>query len=318
MKKQNVLISIDVEAPIGKNGVEKLIYGKVNGREYGINHIMNILDLYKIKGLFFVDIAEAWEYGEDAVKKVLMDIDKRGHDVGVHLHPDRMADKARRYLWQYSYSEQYDLIKKCTAFYIETLKKKPKSFRAGRYGANTDTIDILSKLGYEIDMSMYYGMKKRCQIDGKYETVNCIKRMGSVLEIPVTVFKSFDLFGYVRFDKIDESMPLGEFRYVLNKAEQENSVDIISFFMHSFSFMNWRSNPEQPQFSNRNDKRIKQMIEYCRVREYDFLDEEKCIALEENKTTSRKILDTSRGLKPIYYDFVRAHKIIKEKLIRNI
>lgn len=316
--KQKVLVSIDVESPIGVNGVEKLIYGKTIDGEYGINKIMDILDKYHIKGLFFVDIAEAWEYGENQIKQVMCDIEKRGHNVGVHLHPDRMADKNRKYLWQYSYEEQYELIKKVTEFYVDTLGHYPISFRAGRYGANNETIDILKELEYKIDMSMYYGMKKRCKIDGEYQTINKVKNINNICEIPVTVFKSFDMFNYRRFDKIDESMPFSEFKYVLKKIEQEKSVDVISFFMHSFSILDWRVNPDNPEYSQRNYKRIIKMIQFCKDNGYNFIGEEDCILNKVKYYCENKELCTNNNIGSIFYSFVRAYKIIKEKLIRNI
>ena len=318
MKLQKVLVSIDVEAPIGDEGVEKLIYGKSGESEYGINYIMDILDSLEIKGLFFVDIAEAWEYGEDAIRDILLTISRRGHSVGVHLHPDRMNDKTRKYLWQYTYEEQYEMIKKCTEFYIDTLKKRPISFRAGRYGADNNTLDILNELQYKIDMSMYYGMRKRCHISDRYETVNSIKCIQNIIEVPVTVFKSFDLFGYKRFDKIDESMPFGEFKYALGKAKKEQSVSVVSFFMHSFSLLNWRSNPDKPVFNKKNELRIKKMLEYCKQNGYQFIGEKSCLETSVLEATNKKILNTSKGIKGIGYAIIRAFKIVKEKMIRNI
>ena len=259
MTQQLFLVSIDTEAPAGNDAVNNMIYCKTDSGEYGINHIMDMLDSYDIKGLFFVDIAEAWHYGEEKIKKVLFDIDNRNHDIGVHIHPDHMTDPDRRFLWQYSFDEQYEIIKKCTEFYESVLGRKPLSFRAGRYGADNNTIKILSMLGYKYDMSMYYGMKKRCKIDGEFETINNVKLLpGGVYEIPVTVFKSFDFIGYKRFDKLDESMPYGEFVGVVKEMLTSRSVSVGSFFMHSFSFVDWRKNPNKPVYRETNDKRIKQ------------------------------------------------------------
>ena len=317
-RQQKVLVSIDVESPIGINGIDNLIYGKTLEGEYGINKIIDLLDSYSIKGLFFVDIAEAWEYDEEQIKQVMIDIENRGHNVGVHLHPDRMADKNKKFLWQYSYDEQYEMIKKVTDFYIKVLNHEPISFRAGRYGANNDTIDILNELGYKIDMSMYYGMKKRCKIEGEYETINRRKLINKVIEVPVTVFKSFDMFKYKRFDKIDESMPLSEMKQVMREIENKNSVDIISFFMHSFSLLNWRANPNAPKYNKKNYKRINNMLNYCVERGYKFICEDDCVLLNENFNEPDEEINTSQYYYSYIYSITRAHKIIKEKIIRNI
>lgn len=317
MTQQLFLVSIDTEAPAGNDAVNNMIYCKTDAGEYGINHIMDMLDCYDIKGLFFVDIAEAWHYGEEKIKKVLLDINNRKHDIGVHIHPDHMADPDRMFLWQYSFDEQYEIIKKCTEFYERVLGRKPLSFRAGRYGADNNTIRILSKLGYKYDMSMYYGMKKRCKMDGKYETINKVKLLpGGVYEIPVTVFKSFDFLGYKRFDKLDESMPYGEFVGVVNEMLTTKSVSIASFFMHSFSFVNWRKNPDDPDFNSRNHNRIDSMFRYileCNLG--CFISEGE---LEKIKTENIQEKHDVMQLFSPKYALLRAYKIMREKLIRNI
>ena len=42
-------------------------------------------------------------------------------------------------------------------------------------------------MGYKYDMSMYYGMKKRCRISNEYETINRVKKLENLYEIPVTM-----------------------------------------------------------------------------------------------------------------------------------
>ena len=111
MSGKPVLVSIDTEGPCGCNFVDKLIWGRtVDGVNAGIEMLLDIFDSNGVKGLFFVDIAEAWECGSDSIREVLLYIDGRGHDIGVHIHPDRMCDSNRRYLWEYSVAEQRDMI----------------------------------------------------------------------------------------------------------------------------------------------------------------------------------------------------------------
>lgn len=316
---QKVLVSIDVEAPEGLNGINNLIYGNIRGKEYGINCLMDILDSFEIKGLFFVDIAEAWEYNSKDIKGVINTINSRGHNVGVHIHPDRMKDRQRRFLWQYSYNEQKEIIEKCTNFYTDTMGKSPISFRAGRYGANNDTIELLSYFGYKIDMSVFYGMNKRCKVDHPYLTVNRVIRSNNIIEVPVTAFKSFDMFGYKRFDKIDESMPLEELKLVCQEIEKSNSVDVISFFMHSFSLLNWRSKPESPQYSDNNYTRIRKMLKYLKnTKKYLFLTENDILKTNFRYKNDFSILDTSNKIESLLFSIKRARKIVLEKMINNI
>ena len=139
------IFTVDVEGHVGSDPVGHLIYGETaDGKLCGIDMLMDTIDRYKMRGLFFVDIAEAWDYGEDKIAGVLKHIEGRGHDVGVHIHPDHMADRKRLFLSEYSKEEQYEIISKCTNFYEKVLGHKPLAFRAGKYGANRETLDILA------------------------------------------------------------------------------------------------------------------------------------------------------------------------------
>ena len=96
---QKVLASIDTEGPAGADPVETMIYSKAsNGKEYGIRYLMKMFDERGIRGLFFVDIPEIVDHGEDKIERVLKEIHDNGHDVGVHVHPDHMADKNKLFL----------------------------------------------------------------------------------------------------------------------------------------------------------------------------------------------------------------------------
>lgn len=311
---QRVLISIDVEAPLGQNGVEKLVYGRIGNELFGIDRLMDLFDDKSVRGLFFVDICEAWEYGKDDVVDVLKHIASRGHDVGVHVHPDRMADKKRRYLWQYSFEEQYEIIKKATDLYIEALGKKPLSFRAGRYGADDNTLLVLKKLGYKIDMSFFYG-KKSCKIS-KFKGYNKLQMIDGVLEVPVTSFTSFKLFNYRKYEKTDCSLNHGEFKFFNKKLF--GKVDVLSFFAHSFSLLKWRTRPDSPLFSKRMEKRFISNLSFLTKNDsYSFISERDILSLDiEEKEENEPNL--SRGLRPFFYFLRTVFKVLINRIQNNV
>jgi peptidoglycan/xylan/chitin deacetylase (PgdA/CDA1 family) len=272
MDKKPVLITIDTEGPCGSDPVEHLIYGVTNkGERCGIEMLMDIFDLYSVKGLFFVDIAEAWNYGKEKIKDVLKCIRQRGHDTGVHIHPDHIADKNRRYLWQYSYNEQYEILQQCLDFYCSCTGEMPLSFRAGRYGLNNDTLDILSKQGYQYDMSGFYG-SRYCRISPPL-TCNKLTIYKDIVEIPVTVYKSYECLGYSRYDKIDVSMPFGEFKRITGRMLSDDSIDIISLFLHSFSLLDWRKKCDAPKYLKREQSKACKMIEFLMDSGCSFISE---------------------------------------------
>jgi len=311
---QKILISIDTEVPAGN--IESLIYGRIkNGKEYGIRYLMKLFDKYNAKGLFFVDLAEAWDYGEEGISEVVNVIIEYGHDVGVHLHPDHMSDRNKRYLWQYSYDEQYEMISKCTELYSKITGKVPLSFRAGRYGANDETIKILENLGYKYDMS-YFAKNKYCKIQS--DQFNKLFYIGNILEVPVTSFKSLSTPFYERYDKMDSGQMAGEFKRVLRNAEDNNSVDIASFFVHSFSFLNWRINPYLTKLDRRMEKRIKQNLRSVSESEFStFISESEIDEIPVSSDNDRE-LNCAKGLKQYFYFCDRAFEVLKARAIRNV
>lgn len=318
-KRQKVLISVDTEGPAGEMPVERMIYSKTrDNKEYGINFLMNYFDSEGVKALFFVDIPEIIDHGEDKIKKVMLDIASRGHDVGVHVHPDHMVDINRRYLWQYTYDEQYEIIARSTEFYEKTLKKAPISFRAGRYGANNDTIEVLKKLGYLYDMSQFYA-SRYCLIDPPI-TWNRVVRYGDsqLKEVPVTTVKSFSTPFYERNDQIDSGRIPSEFRRFMKEILRTDAVDVVSMFFHSFQFIDWRNNPDDPHFSKKKYNYVIRNMEYLKEQNVEFITENDLSNIVENEKDNLGAVDTSKGLIAYYYFIIRAISVIRDRIILNI
>lgn len=316
---QKVLVSIDTEGPAGIDPVERMIYGKtVDGKEYGIRYLMDLFSERNIKGLFFVDIPEIADYGETKIERVLKDINENGHDVGVHVHPDHMADINRRYLWQYSKEEQYEIIARCTDFYEKVLKKKPLSFRAGRYGADNNTLEVLDELGYKYDMSQFYA-SRYCKIDPPV-TWNRIVTFGKnrVKEVPVTTFRSLSTPFYSRNDQIDSGNERSEFKRNIKAITSTGTVDVISMFFHSFQFLDWRKHPDAPIFSRKRWKKSISNLDYLINQKLDFISEKELAELPINEQDIIGVLDRSKGILPYYYFGLRAIETIWQHLTLNV
>lgn len=317
--RQKVLVSVDTEGPAGELPVEKMIYGQArDGKEYGINFLMDLFDEHGIRALFFVDIPEIKDHGEEKIAKVMLDVVNRGHDVGVHVHPDHMADINRRYLWEYTVDEQYEIIARCTEFYEKTLKKAPISFRAGRYGANNDTLDVLEKLGYKYDMSEFYA-SRYCKITPQV-TWNRIVRCGDrkLKEVPVTTVRSFSTRFYSRNDQIDSGRIPGEFRRFMEEIEKTGSVDVVSMFFHSFQFIDWRVNPDAPKFSKRKHTRVIKNLKYLSDQNIEYISEKDLDDLKENTIDRLGAVDTSKGLSAYYYFLIRTAQVLWNKTVRDV
>lgn len=311
---KNVILTIDTEGHDGKNPIEKLIWGKaVDGKEYGINHIMDICDRFAVKALFFVDIAEAWDYGKEKIAEVATHIRNRGHDVGVHVHPDHMADKSRLFLWEYTREEQFEIIKKCTDLYVEIMGEHPLAFRAGKYGANRDTLDVLDELGYKFDFSQFYG-QKWCGINPPV-AINTPVKYKSIIEIPVTIYESISVGKFRRYDKIDATMNLSEYKYIMDKSVNLADNLIITLFYHSFSMLYWRDDPDSVSVNKKEESKfIKTLAYITNSSDYKFislkdLTNEKLGDIFENN--SNCIYKIKNPIISIWFTILKAFRIKK-------
>ena len=274
---------------------------------------MDEFDKVNAKVLFFVDFAEAWDYGRDKVEKVVHTILDRGHNVGVHIHPDHMADKNRLFLYEYSREEQYDIIKRCTDLYTEIVGRPPKSFRAGKYGANYDTLDILCELGYKYDFSEFYH-QKWCGINPPI-AINAPCRYKSLTEFPVTMHQSVHLGPLVREDKLDiEQMTAGELRYGLTQIVKAPFDMVTTLFFHSFSLLKWRDRPDAPEKNEKNLAKLQSAVKavaendgMCFISEADL----DSVAAANAEYAMKSEIKWRNQIKGVWYTYVKALKIVK-------
>lgn len=271
MKK--IILTIDTEGPRGSDPVLHQIWGKIGNKYYGISKIIEICDKYGIKGLFFVDIPEIWDMGYDKIKEVITYIREKGHDVGVHIHPHHMPNETRHFLFDYSRDEQFEIISECTKKYFEITGEYPKSFRAGKYGANRETLDILNELGYMYDFSEFYS-QKWCGINPEIAYILPVKYK-NLIEFPVTIFMSFSLpYLYQRYDKLEATNDPAETLHILDQYSKTKNDELIVLFLHSFSFLNFLDTPDSPTLNKVKLDRFIETIEgIVRTNNYQFVGE---------------------------------------------
>lgn len=308
-----VIVTVDTEGHVGNDPFLRLVLGDTGMGHYGIEYIMDLFDEVQARVLFFVDFAAAWDYGVDQVEKVVRLILERGHDVGVHIHPDHMGDKSRPFLWQYSREEQYDLIARCTELYHKVTGRRPKSFRAGKYGANRDTLDILCELGYQYDFSQFYH-QKWCGIEPPI-TINAPCQYKQLTEFPVTMHRSFSLFSFVREDKLDvEQMTISEMRYALKQVAKQPFSMVATLFLHSFSLIDWFDSPDAVKPNPVKIEKCRQAIkavcdhaDLCFVSEADL----STIQVEETRIALKSDIVWHNNLRGGIYTFIKAKNIAK-------
>lgn len=278
-----VLITVDVETSIGGAfahperlrpvGAEKRIYGRINGKEYGIPLIMEILEHHHLQGVFFVEPLCSYYFGEKMVREVCQYISSRGHEVQLHLHPNyqifQYPDWPKRakagklfpdILAKYSFEEQKKLIQKGKEI-LESCKTNPFAFRAGCFGANNQTLRALRENGFLFDSSFDLSMlNQTCFI--KIDSINDLTKVNGIFETPVTNYFDFKLGKIKRLRHLDLcAISFHEARSVLQKA-LKYGMKIVTFILHSFSFLKKRD--VQYQTAKPNKIVIKRFEKLCR------------------------------------------------------
>lgn len=250
MKK--IIWTCDTEIGELGNGVENaydiFVLGKVKGKEAGIHYINETAHKYGATIHHFIDVYQP-KYSRqiiDACERIIAD----GHSIGLHTHPSLMYGK--RYMYEYSLSEQQKIIEYGQNFFEKHLGYLPNSHRAGGYGADENTIFALESAGIKIDSS-YYHNNGYCHLPQM--SVNSIQQCcgTNVLEMPVSVFGiKKTLFGVpiwknVMWQKLD-------FRYgasvkdILTVIDSAQDQSVFVLFLHSFNFLHIIYNFNKGQF----------------------------------------------------------------------
>jgi SAM-dependent methyltransferase len=158
-KKPVSFLSFDVEALPGRareDHVNRLIWGKVDGAEFGIRKIASILGQHKIKGNFLIDLATSVLYGDKVVAEIGHFILEQGHELHAHLHSEWLVRKWNikgRYngpegLNQLNAQLNHQFLQFTAFKYAQLFGSNPICFRGGGYHFNEHTVDAARAAGF--------------------------------------------------------------------------------------------------------------------------------------------------------------------------
>jgi len=317
----NYLIpTIDVEAlrSLSRLGdFDRLIMGKRNDEYFGVPKILDIIGEYNGSGTFYVDFAEVG-HGTDKLKELSDLIIKKGSDIQLHIHPQFIADKNRYLLNQYSKKEQAEIIEKCIEIYKQCTGGKPTSFRAGGYGADESTIELLREHGFNSDSSYFYN-HKWCNI--KPKPLNKISRINNIYEIPVTIFEnkiSYTFAGQTVKEKtLIKKLDIdGCTKEELQKgfdALKSSGVRVIILFLHSFSLFKIDYNYKNiyPDFTDA--EKLKFILDYSLKNNYQIASVKTVTPLLDNYINDNEIIPTITTER----NFIKSSVITVKKKIKK-
>ncbi len=238
--KTLLAITVDTESTMA--GVrplppEVMVYGRVGGGVYGIERIMDCCDARGVKATFFVSTLEALHHGDDHVRRMAACVLGRGHDAQLHVHPNWWrGDFARKRLTDYSFDEQAEVIGLGKEAFRRACGHDPMAHRAGGLLANADTLRAVEANGIMVDSSVAPRYHEYELGAGRAEPT-VPRRLGGVVEVPVTTFAQVRLGGWTLSRNFDlNADSLGELRFVVDRAVRQRAP-VVTLLLHSFAFV---------------------------------------------------------------------------------
>lgn len=252
MSRPKCILTVDVEAlPLRAPGhhVDTLIYGCIDGEEWGIGRIMDIADYHGVKMTFFLDFAEAELYG-DAITEVGKYIVSRGHDLQIHCHYDLLATKiferfpqaGQNYHTWYEDEDISDfIVDYCLEQYHKCTTKEPIVFRGGEYRFGAALLRKLKEKGIAADASYNYLRPRQRPVNRQFVYEN------GLLELPVGILPEHgrEPKRILNFNKRDVYPACaGDIEVALKRYEllfrdfyaSYGDSALASFLMHGWSF----------------------------------------------------------------------------------
>jgi hypothetical protein len=159
--------SFDVEAASGRasgDPIDSLVWGRLDGGEYGIGRICDVLEQYGIRGNFLVDFATCGFEGPAKLGRIVDFLGGRGHEVHMHLHPEWLAEVWGLPLIEghlptgaiggaHLDSTPYEMCRRLLEFTVNQYEtyvgRPPRLFRSGAYRMSPQLILAAGSLGIE-------------------------------------------------------------------------------------------------------------------------------------------------------------------------
>jgi hypothetical protein len=262
----NVFLTIDTEfSPRdfhAHNGaiaalVDRDIDGITPEGRFGIGYQMDRLEAHGLTAVFQVEALSASAIGMETLKRVVAEVQSRGHEIQLHVHaewlgaltaPDLPKFRGRN-LVSYTEDEQARIIGRGLRNLRDAGAKAVTAFRAGNYGANRDTLRAVARNGLVYDTSLNV-----CYLDPAWNRECGSGRMltrpaliEGVREIPISFF--VDWPGHCRPAQLC-ACSSAEMKHALDQAWTRgwSSFVIVS---HSFELIRRPKTPSGPTMPDR-------------------------------------------------------------------
>ena len=197
-KNRYALLTVDTEAlpkRASDDHVRRLMWGEHPAGTAGVREMCAIGDEFNAKHVFFVDICGAYARREE-VLAVIGWLDKAGHDVQLHTHPEYLPAS----FWEdTSFAVKPVLMNKYTDIEKEKFllshfgaaisavtNKKILAFRAGSFRWNALTIPVLASLGIPLSFNNTMAAVYKGLCPSGVPSNNPFRWSNGVIEVPST------------------------------------------------------------------------------------------------------------------------------------
>lgn len=169
----NVLLTFDIEVWCHNwitldesfpSCFERYIFGRSPTGDHALPQILETLNRYGLKGVFFVEPLFSTRFGIEHLTKIVEMIREADQEVQLHLHPEwtDVAREAlipnfshkRQFLTQYDTEEQCKLINHGIRLLEEAGASRPIAFRSGNFSCNAGTFIAAETCGLRFDSSI--------------------------------------------------------------------------------------------------------------------------------------------------------------------
>ncbi len=153
---------VDLDKKFNK-AFQHYIYGPTNNGAYGLPYMLDVLNEYGLKAVFFVEPLFSLRFGSNPLAEIAGLILEANQPIELHLHTEWVDEaktpllpgikEKRQHLRYFHSNEQQILIETGKNLLLQAGVKQINAFRAGSFGFNVQTLAALRKAGICVDSS---------------------------------------------------------------------------------------------------------------------------------------------------------------------
>lgn len=271
-----VVITIDTEQDVDEKYKNTGTYHNI---EVGIPKVLEILDNYNCKASWMITPDVALMY-----PSLFKELSNKGHEIGCHVHPEYFTEPSisgiqhKEYLCNISINIQREMICKASDIIEKATGKRPISFRAGKYGIDETTLNVLTSEGYLVDTSVSPNVNW-----SKNDGPDWSKFHGtqpyfqkSLLEVPITIIKLLGVNYWLR----PSISTLSTMKAIVEIVRsQRRGIFVLNMMFHSMECINPNPYIKSELFL----KRLNDFLRYLHSFNAEFITLDKLYKISMNR-----------------------------------